>query len=169
MTIADARSLIEKAPRFTTKSWLDLGCGNGTFTYALAELLPSGSTIYAVDIYKQSLKKNHGQAQILFIQQDFEKERLNIPPVEGIILANALHFVKEKPAFIRKLKEYFTPTPIQWILVEYEDRLPNQWVPYPVSFSDIENLFIQEGYPVVRKLAVRESLYGGQMYSAYIQ
>ena len=30
-------------------TWADLGCGDGTFTLALASLLPAGSTIYAVD------------------------------------------------------------------------------------------------------------------------
>lgn len=30
--------------------WADLGCGSGTFTLALAGLLPSGSTIDAIDL-----------------------------------------------------------------------------------------------------------------------
>ena len=30
-------------------TWADLGCGDGVFTLLLAELLPPGSNVYAVD------------------------------------------------------------------------------------------------------------------------
>lgn len=37
------------------QSWCDLGCGSGTFTTALAQLLAPGSTIHAVDLDQRAL------------------------------------------------------------------------------------------------------------------
>jgi methylase of polypeptide subunit release factors len=38
------------------QSWCDLGCGSGTFTTALAQLLAPGSMIHAVDLNPGALK-----------------------------------------------------------------------------------------------------------------
>jgi methylase of polypeptide subunit release factors len=37
--------------------WADLGCGDGTFTLALAEVLASGSVIHAVDLDGSGLRR----------------------------------------------------------------------------------------------------------------
>ena len=41
--------------RLGPTSWADLGCGDGTFTLALAELLADGSVIHAVDLDASAL------------------------------------------------------------------------------------------------------------------
>jgi hypothetical protein len=37
--------------------WADLGCGNATFTFALAEVLASGSVIHAMDLDDSGLRR----------------------------------------------------------------------------------------------------------------
>ena len=51
MYIAEATELIriDKISGARAQTWCDLGCGTGTFTLALATLLPPGSVIYAID------------------------------------------------------------------------------------------------------------------------
>jgi trans-aconitate methyltransferase len=39
------------------QSWCDLGCGSGTFTTALAQLLAPGSRIHAVDFDQRALER----------------------------------------------------------------------------------------------------------------
>jgi predicted RNA methylase len=49
------------------QSWCDLGCGSGTFTTALAQLLASGSMIHAVDLDPRALEyvpDHHGGVEI---------------------------------------------------------------------------------------------------------
>ena len=57
MKIKDAETLIQQAfaAEDGIECWADLGCGSGTFTYALANCLKEGSTIYAVDKQMPSL------------------------------------------------------------------------------------------------------------------
>jgi precorrin-6B methylase 2 len=51
MYIADATELIriDQIAGARAQRWCDLGCGAGTFTLALATLLPPGSVIHAID------------------------------------------------------------------------------------------------------------------------
>ncbi len=39
------------------QTWCDLGCGSGTFTMALADLLAPGSRIHAVDLDQKVLQE----------------------------------------------------------------------------------------------------------------
>jgi ubiquinone/menaquinone biosynthesis C-methylase UbiE len=61
MTQRDAIALIDHpilraAP---PTHWADLGCGSGTFTLALATLLPPGSTIEAIDLRPGVIGQRH--------------------------------------------------------------------------------------------------------------
>ena len=63
MKISEATALI-RTPMIEwgrPQSWCDLGCGGGTFTIALAQLLASGSTIHAVDLDQAALDRIQDQ------------------------------------------------------------------------------------------------------------
>jgi trans-aconitate methyltransferase len=50
MTHQEAAFFIKNAVNASTpENWADLGCGSGTFTKALIDLLPAGSHITAVN------------------------------------------------------------------------------------------------------------------------
>ena len=58
MTHQEAVNLISNLTiENTPQTWLDLGCGSGTFTLALATLLPNGSKVIGVDNQFQRLPK----------------------------------------------------------------------------------------------------------------
>lgn len=136
--------------------WADLGCGTGLFTSALAAYLPKGSTIYAVDQKLPAHIPGHG---IQMLQRNFVTDPL--PQVDGILMANSLHYVKDKTAFLKKI------TAKTILIIEYNIEKPVPvWVPYPVSFSNLATYFT--GMQII-KLHERPSLYGtGNMYAALV-
>ena len=86
--------------------WADIGCGDGVFTQLLLEWLTPGSTVIAVDrdqgalrrLEREVSKGEHNTVQTL--QADFT-HRLPLPgakPLDGILLANSLHFVTKQAA-----------------------------------------------------------------------
>ncbi len=170
MDLRDAIALISPA-RLTTSDqsvWADLGCGTGLFTYALANLLGKGSTIYAWDkanIPLSTLPIPH-DIHIKHGQLDFVEDELPVSALDGILMANSLHYVSEKPAFIKKISAHLQGRGV-FLVIEYEATRANQWVPYPVPFNALTKLFQQAGFSFAVKLNERRSLYGaGHMYAA---
>jgi ubiquinone/menaquinone biosynthesis C-methylase UbiE len=155
------------------KIWADLGCGNGLFTKALATLLADGSTIYAIDkadTFTVGNSSSKNKTSIIFKRQDIEKEDLDLPSLNGILMANVLHYVKDKELFIEKLKRILKPEG-SFLLVEYDTDVPvSHWVPFPVSFRAATQLFQQAGYKKIEKLGSQASLYQhSNLYSAIIR
>lgn len=151
--------------------WADLGCGDGLFTRALGSVLPAASTIYAVDQNKRALQQlpQQGQTLIKPIPADFVKDMLPFAKLDGILMANALHFVQHQQQFIKKLEGYLGERP-RFIMVEYDTDVPNRWVPYPLSFTSLQQLFSNNGYTAVQKIHEQPSLYGrAKIYSVLIE
>jgi len=151
-------------------TWADLGCGSGLFTYALANLISHDSTIYAVDKNKIRLQEQHHHPSITIVPQqlDFISEDLPFQNLDGILMANSLHFVKDKMALIQKLALYINPNGL-FLIVEYDTNTPNPWVPFPVSYVLLEKLFNEAGYKTVQKIHEAPSAYGrANIYSAVI-
>lgn len=154
----------------TVQVWADLGCGEGLFTRALATQLAAGSTIYAVDKNSAVLQQEGRQGGIFIkpIQADFVRDQLPVAGLNGVLMANALHFVQDQPGFIKKLQGYLTADPC-FVIVEYDTDVPNRWVPYPLSFANLQQLFKQSGYTTIQRLHEQPSLYGrANIYSAVI-
>lgn len=168
MEINDAKLLLPDFISVQPEIWADLGCGSGIFTYALAERLPCRSKIFAIDKNAQKLKESHHQVEINFLKTDFENDEFNLLPVGGIILANSLHFVKDKIKLIQKLEGYFENGSEKWVIVEYDHSVPNQWEPHPIPFNELKLMFENLGYTKIEKTGERQSVYGGIMYSALI-
>ena len=150
--------------------WADLGAGSGLFSAALSRLLLPGSSIYAVDkkVVPHIQTANEG-VDIVSLTTDFEKENLVIGRLDGVLMANSLHYVCDKISFLSKCKNEFANN--VFLIVEYDtDKPVGRWVPYPISFLSLYQLFWSRGYKNITKLAQRPSMYGhSQMYSAIIQ
>ena len=147
------------------QSWCDLGSGNGTFTTALAQLLTPGSTIHAVDLDQRGLERIPEQSNGVTIRKimgDLQSPSLRLPLVDGILMANSLHFIREQHLFLGRLLSVAD----RFLIVEYERSRPSPWGPYPVGFEKLCELFSEAGVERVEKLATRPSRFGGTMYSA---
>jgi SAM-dependent methyltransferase len=153
-------------------TWADLGCGDGTFTRALAHLLVPGSVVHAVDLDNAALRNIPAETQGVRIathRADFTRapwpfeERL-----DGILMANSLHYVRDQESFIRQCDERLKAGG-RFIVVEYDLERPNRWVPYPVSRRGLTALFTAAGYSSPVWLGSRPSVYQrGEMYAALI-
>jgi ubiquinone/menaquinone biosynthesis C-methylase UbiE len=87
------------------QSWCDLGSGKGTFTIALAQLLTPGSSIYAIDFDQGALEgipDQHDGVEIRKIVGDLQSSTLRLPSVDGILMANTLHFIPDQQVFHKK-------------------------------------------------------------------
>lgn len=151
--------------------WADLGCGSGLFTTALSRLLPEGSTVYAVDKNRRALSLIPLVQRTITVQKilaDFTTEDLSLPPLNGILMANALHYVPHQDAFLARARKWLKVEGC-FLLVEYDTNLPNQWVPYPLPFSSLARLFTPLGFRSIEKLGERPSVYqSAPMYAALI-
>jgi SAM-dependent methyltransferase len=173
MNLQDAITLIKHndIAEKTNARWADLGCGSGLFTFALANLLQKGSSIYAVDKSPVSLKTlpNPHNITIHTKQMDFIKEPLPFNGLDGILMANSFHYVADKINFIAAAGKQLTNEGI-FLLVEYDTDRPNPWVPYPVSRHLLQPLFAKAGYNLFIKLNEISSVYHtGNMYAAIVR
>lgn len=149
--------------------WADLGCGAGVFTLALANFLPSGSTIDAIDLNPGIVKQTtNNNINILPRAADFTQPDLKLGKLDGILMANALHYVKNQPALLQRLRAALKPRGI-FLLVEYDTDIPvPRWVPYPLSFTTATHLFAPPHWQALQKANERPSAFGrSTLYTAY--
>lgn len=151
----------------TVSTWADLGCGSGTFTKALAQLLGNASTILAVDKEVQSITSPNNQVTINFQQADFTKNVSSPQKLDGILMANSLHYVKDQVQFLTSLKSQLQLNG-RLIIIEYDTDQSNPWVPYPVSFKKLVTLLSNQGFTGIQKIGERPSVYNQNMMYACV-
>jgi ubiquinone/menaquinone biosynthesis C-methylase UbiE len=151
--------------------WADLGSGGGAFTLALADLIGSEGMIYSVDKsagalrgQEQEMRARFPETTVHYIVADFTR-RLDLPPLDGVVMANSLHYVKQKDALLQLVRSYLKPGG-RFILVEYNADRGNMWVPYPLSFGTWESIARKNGFTSTQLLATVPSRFLGSMYSA---
>ena len=174
MDYRSAASLIKEAVPRASATWADLGAGTGTFTLALASLLGAGSRVIAVDTDLAALSELEAAtlraapiAEVITLMGDF-REPLDLPPLDGLLLANALHFVsvREQSSVLSRLVKYVRPGG-RLLVVDYDGRRANTWVPFPVSSRRFGELLRELGLPAPTMLGQRPSRYGGSIYAAW--
>jgi len=169
MLESDAIEFLKSAIYQTDKPqvWMDLGCGSGTFTKALAHLLPPNSLILAVDSEKQSINAEHKNGiEIKFVQQDFtEKLQVKEHP-DVILIANALHYVRNQQEFLQGLIKRY-PDLRSIVIIEYDTEIPNQWVPFPITYIALRSLSEKLMAKRISRTGERKSVYNNnKMYIA---
>jgi ubiquinone/menaquinone biosynthesis C-methylase UbiE len=171
MKLKTAINLIEKgvSASITTQVWADLGAGAGLFSNALAAILPPGSTIYAVDKDATSLNSLEAPDNIVLkkIETDFSSTSFQTEKLDGLLMANSLHFVSDKSVVLLRLRNLLKATG-RIILIEYDTSESNRWVPYPISYVTLQKLF-KSSFSSIEKIGETKSMYGrADIYSALI-
>ncbi len=170
MTPLQAISLIQEAVTADTKVWADLGAGSGTFTFALDSLLGFEGTIYAIDrklaILREEVKRKYARGKIHLLETDFKKAAKLLPKLDGVLMANALHYVQDQVAFLQEVSTLLKNKG-SLIVIEYDREDADQWVPYPVSIVELQRLALKSGFGIPEEIGRIPSIYQGrELYAA---
>lgn len=151
--------------------WADLGSGSGAFTLALADLLGAGARIYSVDKDRGALREQERAMRahfpdtvVEYVVGDFTR-KLDLPMLDGVVMANSIHFVRDKEAVLRMVGGYLRPGG-RLVLVEYNADKGNMWVPHPVSYASWEAMAGRTGFYGTRLVARVPSRFLKEIYSA---
>src|SRR5215217_4797015 len=133
--------------------WADFGAGSGAFTLALRDIAGSDAAIIAVDrdraglqTLREAMERRFPGTQLRLLQADIAGP-LTLPPLDGIVVANAIHYLPERNhvALLQRWKEYLRPEG-RLVVVEYDAETGNRWVPYPMSYSAFQELARAAGF-----------------------
>ncbi|MDB4949046.1 MAG: Methyltransferase type 12 [Gemmatimonadetes bacterium] len=172
MTGADALALLRAAiPSAEGETWADLGAGGGVFTRALASLVGAGGRVYAVDSdaasiarLRASITGGSAAAVVDMLHADVTQP-LGLPPLDGVVMANVLHFVRDAGEVLTRIVSQLRPGG-RVVVIEYEGRRPTRWVPSPLPAERLASLAATAGLTMPHVVATRPSAFGGRLYVA---
>lgn len=169
MTHEEAVELIRGGVHPGRATWADLGAGTGTFTRALAELLGPDATIVAVDRSRRAARALRrvdlpAGASFRVRREDFSGP-LELPPLDGVLMANALHFEEDQAEIVTRLRDHLVPGGCL-LLVEYDLTRANRWVPHPVPPGRFRELAAGAGLEEPLEVGRRPSAFHRAMYAA---
>ncbi len=151
--------------------WADFGAGAGAFTLALADLLGPAAEIIAIDRDAGRLRSNEEamrarfpETRARYLAADFTAG-LELPALDGIASANALHFVEDQASVVELLRSYLRPGG-RLLVVEYNTEHSNFAVPHPVPYGRWQTLARDAGFAHTKLLARRPSRFLREIYSA---
>ena len=152
-------------------TWADLGAGTGAFTLALADLIGPQGVIYAIDRDRAALVELRNafvssvpQAELRIGHADFTR-RIDLSDLDGVVMANSLHFVEDKAPVLALVRAYLKHGG-RLLLVEYDSDRGNAWVPHPMTFETWSAVATDAGFLDTRRLATVPSRFLRRIYSA---
>ena len=179
----DHVNLLRPANLSSGGTWADFGAGAGAFTLALRELVGPAATIYAVDkdrgalhrlesahrhrfssALRHSFASQDGADHLIPLNQDFTRP-LELPPLDGIVMANSLHYFKDQEKILRHVRGFLKLNGAL-LLIEYNVDSGNLWVPHPFSFETYRSLATRAGFSEPQLLATVPSSFLREFYSA---
>ena len=151
--------------------WADFGSGDGAFTLALRDLVGPAAEIYSIDkdrgrlaAQERAMRAHFSNSRLHYLHADLVKP-LALPPLDGAVMANALHFFRDPVVVLKTVRAYLKPgAPL--LLVEYNVDSGNLWVPHPLSFSTLSTLAPGAGFATPRLLHTVPSRFLHEIYSA---
>jgi ubiquinone/menaquinone biosynthesis C-methylase UbiE len=168
----DHVSLLHPANLTPGGTWADFGAGSGAFTLALRELVGESAQIIAIDKDRGSLQELERQYRTRFgdpaglrlIASDFSRP-LDLPPLDGALMANSLHYFRDQQKILGHVRSYMKAD-AAFMLVEYNVDSGNIWVPHPLSFETWRELAPRVGFTEPRLLGTHPSRFLREFYAA---
>ena len=152
-------------------TWLELGSGTGAFTLALADVLRENGRIHSVDKDRAALGAQADAISSRFASvrldqrgADFTRP-LGFSGMDGVLMANSLHFVKAKAPVLALVRSYLKPGGT-FVLVEYDADRGNLWVPHPISYTTWLAVAPAAGFSGARLLGRVPSRFLNAIYSS---
>lgn len=160
-------------------TWIDIGAGTGTFTRALAGLIGPRGTVIAIDRDDRSVadlqrslsRADSSAARVIAVQGDMQ-DLSSIPALHGIeldgaLFANVLHFTRKPETVLAGVAQRLRADG-RIVVIEYDRRWPNPWVPHPLSFDRLADVARRAGLGEPNAVARRPSAYHREMYCAVL-
>lgn len=151
--------------------WADFGAGSGAFTLALREVAGPTVEIIAVDAdlgslqaLRRAMERRFPTTRLSTRDDDFTRP-LQLPPLDGIIAANAIHYVRDQVALLERWRGYLKPEG-RLIVVEYDTDVGNRWVPYALSFATFTGVAQEAGFAAPTLIGRRRSGFLGGFFAA---
>ena len=173
MNHAQRLTLLRAGDARAGEAWADLGCGEGAFTLLLAEELGSGGSVLAIDRDAGAIDKlrialsrnRRGSMASVDLRVEELAGLQNVPPLDGALIANALHFVPEPASVLRTVKRALRPGG-RILVIEYDRSDSNRWVPHPVPVKALGQLALDAGIEPFEVGARVPSDFGRMIYAA---
>jgi ubiquinone/menaquinone biosynthesis C-methylase UbiE len=171
MDHADHVELIRAGVDCAGMRWLELGAGDGAFTLALADVLGPAAHVTATDRDERPLRRLASRMAADFpavrletLTNDFTRG-LPAGPFDGVLAANALHFVRDRQPVLTVIREALAPGG-RLVVVEYDSDRGNPWVPHPFSFETWRHEAREAGFVGPQLVGRVPSRFLGAMYGA---
>jgi SAM-dependent methyltransferase len=169
----DRLTLLRHGQPLRGESWADLGCGDGAFTVPLARELGPRGFVLAVDadqlaltrLRKALAREPQGTIARTETRTGDLTDGVTLPALEGVLLANVLHYLPDPAPALRAIVETIKPEG-RVLLVEYDRRDPNPWVPHPIPMADLDLLARRAGLTHFDVGPQIPSEFGGALYAA---
>lgn len=168
-----ARLIRDGVPAGAGQVWADFGSGWGAFTLALRDVAGADVTIWSIDRDAGALRAQAAAMAERFpgtdlrsVAADFTRP-LDLPPLDGIVAANAIHFARDQAALLAGWRAYLKPGG-RLVVVEYELERPLPWVPHPAGFRELAALAAASGFASPVRLAVHQGRRGADIYAALL-
>jgi SAM-dependent methyltransferase len=167
------RPAVDAGRRGPGAVWADIGAGSGAFTLALADLLGPGASIIAVDRDHRALADNERVVGARFpdvalttLVADLTGT-LPLPPLDGLVAANSLHFVPRdrQVEVVARLAAHLRPE-APFVVVEYDADHGNPWVPHPFSAASWSGISAEAGLSSPTVIGHVPSRFLGAIYAA---
>jgi hypothetical protein len=122
----------------------------------------------ALQAQVRELSTRHPSVTVTAVHGDFTMD-LEIPDLEGIVMANSLHFQRDTCAVLRHVSRWLKSGG-RIVIVEYDAQKAGPWLPTPVPPAALALAAECAGLSAPRLLARRASRYhgAGGIYSALL-
>ena len=140
-------------------TWIDAGCGRGTYTFPLATLVDMVIGVDKSSTLISRLNNSNTNKAVSFQTVNFEFEELSSEPVDGVLFAFSLHYLKHPEKTIRNALTCLRNNQSSIIIIEYTTRVPVPWIPHPIPLKKIESILKESFDGVEANLVFKNDRY----------
>jgi len=149
---------------------VDLGCGSGFFSLAMAKLVRPSGLVVALDIWKPALNTLNLKAKLAGLfniietkQVDLESPKgtgLNKESVDLAFISNVLFQIEDKNKLFQEILRILKPNGYLALIEWHPEKLPNAHLLKPIGHDEVLKMLIEIGFKTDRDILFTNTHYG---------